>query len=132
MTINIGEKTYELKTSLKVAKEIEEAFKSELIKILGNIGQAKISEMLKMIKIAARENGDEVVKEADEELDYGELMSIVTELIANIMFSGTPEEKENKIQRFPGDEETKNAMRALVKIPLKDLTGEELPKSDTE
>ena len=58
--------------------------------------------------------------------DYSDLMLAVEGLLANLMFSGTPDEVEAKLERFPAAETQKNVMRGFLGLPprvIPDVTG---------
>ena len=124
MFIEIGEKTYELSTKLGTAVAIERKFKLPLSQIFQKIEIAEISELADIIAIAARKLEDKNFKEElYENWDYIDLQYTVQELLSKLMFSGTPEEIERKLDKFSVPEEQKNALRKLLGLP-KPRTGE--------
>ena len=113
MTINLGAKEYTLKTTLGVAVALEQKFKLTLTQIMDKIGTAEIRELIDILKTSAgKDAGEDFSTEVLDNLDYTGLMLAVQDLLIKLMFSGTPEQNEDTISRlFPGDEQTKNAMR---------------------
>ena len=124
MTINLGDKEYTLKTTLGVAVALEQKFKLTLSQIMDKIGTAEIMELIDILKTSAgKDAGEDFSAEALDNLDYTGLMLAVQDLLIELMFSGTPEQNEDKINRlFPGDEQTKNAMREMIGLPTLPLT----------
>ena len=123
MTINLGNKEYTLKTTLGVAVALEQKFKLTLTQIMDKIGTAEIRELIDILKTSAgKDAGEDFATEVLDNLDYTGLMLAVQELLIKLMFSGTPEENEAKIQKLPGDEQTKNAMREMIGLPTLPLT----------
>ena len=123
MTINLGNKEYTLKTTLGVAVALEQKFKLTLTQIMDKIGTAEIRELIDILKTSAgKDAGEDFSTEVLDNLDYTGLMLAVQELLIKLMFSGTPEQNEDKISRLPGDEQTKNAMREMIGLPTLPLT----------
>ena len=123
MTINLGNKEYTLKTTLGVAVALEQKFKLTLTQIMDKIGTAEIRELVDILKVSAgKDAGEDFATEVLDNLDYTGLMLAVQELLIKLMFSGTPEQNEDKISRLPGDEQTKNAMREMIGLPTLPLT----------
>lgn len=119
MFITLGDTEYELKNTLGVAERIETKFKKPLTEILAYVEAAVIPELITIIAIAAGMTGDaKLPEDIKDNWDYIELQTAVQELLARMMFSGTPEQVETKIEKFPGGEDAKNAIRGLLGIPI--------------
>lgn len=122
MLINIGKHEFEINTKLGTAKKIEQKYKSGIMDILSRMGEATINEMLDIIGITAGERKAEIIETAENEMDYIELQTIFTNILSEMSFSGTPEQKEQKIDKLPADDETKNALRLMLGLPQKPIT----------
>lgn len=115
MFITIEETEYELKTTLGVAERLETKFKLPLMDMLGHVEVATIPELISMIAISANMTGDaKLPEQIKDNMDYVDLQTVVQELLARIMFSGTPEAIEKKLDKFPAGEESKNVIRGLL------------------
>lgn len=125
MYILIGEQEIELNTKLRTVKRIEQAFKMPLVQIFKNLEQATAEELIKILAIAADkmggEQGQEFKRAVEEAWDYADLMLAVQELVARLQFSGTPEQVEAKINRFPMPEQSKNMVREMLGLPKKEI-----------
>lgn len=118
MIIIVNENTYELETKLGTAIMLEKKFKLPLVEILTKIGQAEIPELISIIQIAANKNNDlEFVNQIKSNWDYTELSTTVQSLLANIMYSGTPEQQEQKLENAQIHPSLKNEMRKLLGLP---------------
>lgn len=118
MFITVGDREYELSTKLGVASAIEKRFHKPLPQIFGLVGDAEIPELITIISLAAGKQNDQTfAQELLNNWDYIELQTAVQQLLAKLMFSGTPEQVESKIEKFPASEEGKNAIRELLGLP---------------
>ena len=118
MYITVNGVNYELSTKLGTGKKIEARFKKSISEIFGELGSALSDELLDMILIAAGKTGDKAfVAEIDENWDFSDLFGAGQELVANLMYSGTPEQVEAKIEKHAGSDEQKNALRKLLRLP---------------
>lgn len=124
MWIKVGEEQYELSTKLGVGRKIEDRFKIPIGQLFGKLTEAQSSELVDIVCIAAgkddnRKPEDQTFKKAIyEEWDFSDLYGAVQELVVRLMFSGTPEQNETKLERFPVTEAQKNAIRRLLGMPL--------------
>lgn len=130
MFIEVGENTYELHAKLGISIMIEKKFKQPLVKIFDNLEEAEIPEMITILGIAAKKLGkNDEFKDFENDLlenwDYTDLQLAVSDLIINLMFSGTPEQIEKKLEKFPGDEQQKNAFREALGLPKKEVVSTE-------
>lgn len=118
MFINIGGAEYELSSKLGVAMSIERKFKMPLGQVFEKLETAEIPELVSILAIAAAKTGDAAFTAGIEEnWDYLDLQLAVQELLTKLMFSGTPEQIEAKIEKYPVPENQKNAMREWLGIP---------------
>ncbi len=123
MFIQVGEIEYELSTKLGIAQKIEKKFKMPLAQVFGRIGDAEIPELTGVLALAAGKADDLSFTSALlDNWDYIELQTAVQELLAKLMFSGTPEQVEAKIDKFPASAEGKNAIRELLGLPKLPIT----------
>lgn len=137
MIITAGASHFELNTKLGTVKRIEAAFKLPLIEIFKNIAAAETQEMIKLLAIAADRAGGEPFAELrraiEDNWDYSDLMGAVQELVAKLQFSGTPEQIEAKLERYPADETQKNALRGLLGLPIiTPSTGDDWSETHTQ
>lgn len=118
ITVNIGNVEVELKTKLGVAVAIEQNFgKKPLTTIMSQLGNAEIEELVEIIAIGAGKKNDTTFKNLVlENWDYVDLQSTAQELIANIMYGGTPEQQEAKIASTNMPDTAKNAIRKILKL----------------
>jgi len=126
MIITLNNVDYELSAKLGTVMSLEKKFNQPLGQLFQRLGEANVDELVSILNLAAaKEDRDTISGAIIDALDYVELVGIVTELIANLMFSGTPEQKEAKIQKYPAPEEAKNAIRERLGLPLPEapLTG---------
>lgn len=127
MYINVDGEQVELKTTLGVSRRMEERFKLPLFQIFDKLGAAEIDELVDLTVIASGLQGPEAKELARRILDswdYSDLMLAVEGLLANLMFSGTPDEVEAKLERFPAAETQKNVMRGFLGLPPRVIPGE--------
>lgn len=121
MYIEVNGESYELNTKLKTSRRIEQRFKIPLIQLFPKLSEALTGELIDIISIAADIPDGEVKREfvraLGEHWDYAELQMAVQELIARLNFSGTDEEVERKLQRYPLPEEQKDPFRKLLGLP---------------
>lgn len=118
MFLTVGDTEYELSDKLGTAENIEIKFKKPLMEVLVYVESATIPELISIIAIAAGMIGDaKLPKDIKDNLDYIELQTAVQTLLARMMFSGTPEQVEKKLDKFPGGENAKNAIRGLLGLP---------------
>ncbi len=119
MFITVGDSEYELSTKLGIGKKIEEKFKLPIGRTFENLGNALTDELLTIISIAADKTTDAAFRAAIyDNWDYSELYGAVQELVAKLMYSGTPEQNEAKIAKAAMSEPQKNALRELLGIPI--------------
>lgn len=123
MFITAGTTDYELKTTLGVAMKLESKFKMPLTDVFGKIETAEIDEMILILAIAGDKVNDLGFK-ADilDNWDYTDLQMAVQELLIKLMFSGSDEQIEKKLSKFPVSEHQKNAFRELLGLPKVALT----------
>ncbi|MFT3951177.1 MAG: hypothetical protein QM689_04385 [Oscillospiraceae bacterium] len=130
-TITVADQTYELKTNLGTSFQIEEAFKMPLTEIFGKTDSAHVTELIKMLAIAGREDKNPGFRSALlNNWDYTDLQFTVQELLGRLMFSGTDEENERKIEKFPASEAQKNVFREMLGLPKKNISS--TPSSSSE
>ena len=122
MFIKVNENEYELSTKLGVSLKLEQRFKLSLSQIFNKITVADINELIDMISLSAGKFGDKDFRnEILDAWDYTDLQYTVQELIAHLMFIGTDDEVEAKVEKYPLGETQKNLIRKLLGIPLKSL-----------
>ena len=116
MDVSVGNTDYELSTTLGTARALETKFKMPLGQIFQRIEQADLSELIDVLCVAAA-NNKQLGADILEHWDYTDLQIAVQELLLGIMFSGTDENKEQKIAKLPVSEMEKNAMREMLGLP---------------
>ena len=122
MFITVGTEEYELSTKLRVSKDIEKKFQMSFLEIFEKITRAEIHELLSILAIAAGKTGDaSFYADIENEWDYMELLDTVQRLIAKLMYSGTPEQVEVKLDKHPGGEPEKNFIRGMLGLPKKEI-----------
>ena len=130
MYIDIDGEHYELFTKLGIALAIEKRFKAPLTSLFDKINTAEVPELLDIIAIAAKKEKDSGFK---EELlnawDYTDLLLTVTELIVRMMFAGSADQTESKLEKLSMGETQKNAMRTMLGLPVS--TGQQSSELDT-
>lgn len=138
MYLEIGNKEYELKATLGVAKNLEDKFKKTTSEIMAELAKsANINDMLLMLKTALVNKAESAEFEKDvlENMDYFFIQKACDTLLMNICFGGTPEEQEKKIADFPTSALRKNIMRRALNLPIPqktDSTLEQLSEQLTE
>jgi len=125
MFIEVETNTYELKTKLDTSIKLEDKFKMPLMEIFSNIEKAEITELLSILAISADKVNDKDFKDdLTENWDYTDLQNAVQELLTRLMFSGSDEQNEKKIDKLPVGEEQKNAFREMLGLPIKAVSTE--------
>lgn len=120
MFIEVGKNEYELKTKLGISIKLEQKFKLPLREIFNNVERAEITEIISILAISADKVNDKDFKnDLTENWDYTDLQNAVQELLTRLMFSGSDEQNEKKIDKFPVGEQQKNAFRELLGLPIK-------------
>lgn len=123
MFITVGTNDYELATKLGTSIKLEQKFKLPLMEIFSNVEKAEITELLSILAISADKVNDKDFKDdLTENWDYTDLQNAVQELLTRLMFSGSDEQNEKKIDKFPVGEEQKNAFREMLGLPKKDIS----------
>jgi len=119
MFIQIGEKEYELSTKLGTAMAIERRFKIPVIQLFEKLNEATIDELVTIVEIAAKKTDDKTFRtEMLEHYDYLDLFHTVQGIVVRLMFSGTVEENEAKLAKYPASDEQKNVIRGLLGMPI--------------
>lgn len=119
MYITAGENSFELSTKLGTAAALELKFKLPIMQIFEKIDVAEIPELSDILAISAGKINDKDFRAAlFENWDYLDLQLAVQELIARLMFSGTTEQIEAKLGKFPASVAQKNVIRGLLGIPI--------------
>lgn len=122
MFIQIGENEYELSTKLGTAMAIEQKFKVPIIQLFGKLGEATADELVAIVEIAAKKTGDKSFRaEMLERFDYLDLFNVVQEIVVRLMFSGTSEQNEAKLAKYPATDEQKNVIRGLLGMPIPEV-----------
>lgn len=120
MFIKVNENEYELSTKLGVSLKLELRFKLPLTQIFDKIAAADINELIDIISLSAGKLSDKAFRnEILDAWDYTDLQYTVQELIARLMFTGTDDEVEAKVEKYPLGETQKNLIRKMLGIPLK-------------
>ena len=134
MFITVSNNDYELKTKLITSIKLEQKFKLPLMEIFSNVERAEITELLSILAISADKVNDKDFKnDLTENWDYTDLQNAVQELLTRLMFSGSDEQNEKKIDKFPVGEQQKNAFREMLGLPIKAvLTENNLSEQPTE
>ena len=131
MYIKIGENQYELKTKLGTIVKIETRFKLPLTAIFEKLETAGTTELVEMLAISAGKLNDASFRqEIENEWDFTDLQFSVQELLVNLMFSGTEEQIEKKLSKFPASETPKNSFREILGLPLKQVSSTENDSSE--
>lgn len=119
LTIQIGENAHPLSAKLIVAKRIETAFQTPLGSLFGRLNNAQLDELIKIVCISAdRLNDKDFTTDIYEHCDFSDLLFAVQEIIAHVLFSGTPEAIEAKLAKYPAGDDEKNGLRALLGLPI--------------
>lgn len=133
MIITTGTQEYELKTTLGTAIKIEKKFRMPLTEVFGKLETAEIGELISMLAISAdKVNNIEFTNDIQDNWDYTDLQISVQELLIKLMFSGTDEQIEKKLSKFPVSEEQKNVFREMLGLPKVSLTEKNLSEQPTE
>ncbi|GHU90273.1 hypothetical protein FACS1894202_09780 [Clostridia bacterium] len=122
MTIDIGDKQYELKTTLGVTQKLEKTSGKPLGDILVNIQNATVDEHLKILSCGT-EDSQALKADALDNMDYSTLSETVMEFLARLQFGGSPEQIEKKLADSPLEEAQKNYFRGLLKLPTVSVSG---------
>lgn len=124
---------YELKTTLGTAVKIENKYKMSLTEVFGKLESAEIHELVCILSTAGgKENDVEFKNVILDNWDYTDLQMAVQELLIKLMFSGTEEQIENKLSKFPVDEHQKNVFREMLELPKVSLTANNSSEQLTE
>lgn len=123
MFIKLGEYEIELNTKLKTVRRIEGLFKLPLVQIFRKLEEATLEELVKILAVAADRASGEAFRDfqnlVEAEWDYADLQLAVQELVSRLHFTGTPDQINAKLDRFPMPEASKNAVRELLGLPRK-------------
>lgn len=120
MFITIGENEYELSTKLGTSLKIEKKFKLPLTQVFDKISVAEIDELVDILSISAGKIHDGNFKEEIlDNWDYTDLQCAVQELLSRLMFTGSDEDIETKIEKYPVGEAQKNLIRGVLGLPSK-------------
>ncbi|MGN0677616.1 MAG: hypothetical protein ACI4K5_07700 [Ruminococcus sp.] len=123
MIININGNEYELSTKLGISVKIEKKFRLPLTQVFEKIASADIDELVDILAVSANKLNDKEFKtEILDNWDYVDLQSAVQELLARLMFSGTAETVEEKIEKYPVGENQKNMIRRMLGLSPKTLS----------
>ena len=120
MFITVENNLYKLSTTLGVTRAIEAKYKAPVMQIFPKLNEALTDELVDIVCIAAGKADAKTGDSKDfrqaifDAWDYTDLLSVVQELVARLMFGGTPEQNEVKLAKFPGNDEIKNADRKSV------------------
>ena len=121
-----GEQPYELTVSLRVAQRISTKFKRPVEQLVAHMGEALPGEMVDVLKMGLAD--DQAAKEMEAAvLDSGcgvaALRTTACNFLLELAYPGTPEEKEAVVDATLGaDEAGKNGIRAMLGLPLKQIT----------
>lgn len=119
MHIQVSDQQYELSTKLGTLRQIESRFKVPMMQLFGKLSEALTEELVEITAIAAGKANDKAFKDMIyAEWDFADLFGTVQELVARLLFSGTPEQNEAKLAKFPAPEQQKNAIRVLLGMPI--------------
>lgn len=122
MTITIGKKEYELKTSLSVAVALEKKAGKPLMQIAASLNDAEVEELLDVIKTAAdTEDRQSIGADALECWGLYNAQLAANELLTRLVFSGTTDQIEKNIEKYPVSEAQKNVIRETLGLPTKEL-----------
>lgn len=120
MFIKIGKNEYELSTKLGTSLKIEKKFKLPLTQVFDKISVAEIDELVDILSISAGKIHDGNFKEEIlDNWDYTDLQCAVQELLSRLMFTGSDEDIETKIEKYPVGEAQKNLIRGMLGLPSK-------------
>ena len=127
MYIKVNGLDYELKTTLGVTAKIEKRFNSTVPNLSQRLATATVDELLDILIIAiVAEDPTKKTLRNDmlDEWGYFDLFTAAQSLFTALMFSGTPEDAEAKIDAYRGDENEKNALREMLGLPTKKTSAE--------
>ena len=114
----IGETEYEFSTKLGLAVSLERKFSMPLTRLFEHVAAATIPELIAILSFASgNPNNLALDNDIQENWGYIDLQNGVQEILARLMFSGTPEEVEAKIEKYPAPAEQKNAIREMLGLP---------------
>lgn len=122
----IGETEYDFTTKLGLAVSLERKFGMSLARLFEHVAAATIPELISILSLSSgNPNNQALDKDIQENWGYIDLQNGVQEILTRLMFSGTPEEIEVKIEKYPAPEEQKNAIREMLGLPTspKESTG---------
>ena len=126
MFVAFGDQDFELTVSLRVAQRICTRTKMTTEQLVGHLGDALPVEMAEILKMGvcdptkAEELEDAIM---DGGCGAAHLRNVTAEYLLELTYPGTPEEKEAGVAATKGaNEEQKNAMRAVLGLPLKPLS----------
>ena len=127
MLITVGGQLFDLKTTLGVSMLISAKFNRSPVDIFENLDKATLQEMVDMLVLAAKDSMEKKQIETAiyDSWGYMQLMNVVTAFILHLLFPGTPDEQSQQIDGCEMyNEETKNAMRARLGLPVKKILAE--------
>jgi hypothetical protein len=114
----IGETEYDFTTKLGLAVSLERKFGMSLARLFEHVAAATIPELISILMLASgNPNNQALDRDIQDYWGYIDLQNGVQEILTRLMFSGTPEEIEVKIEKYPAPEEQKNAIREMLGIP---------------
>lgn len=118
MIIRVGERAYELKTTLGTTRKIEEHYNGSLSDVMQSVDEMTVDQLSVLLSIAAGQGtGDMELRDAIlDNWDYSDLLMAAQGLIARLMYSGTPEQVEAKLDKQGMDEQAKNEMKRLLEM----------------
>lgn len=120
MFIKIGKNEYELSTKLGISLKIEKKFRLPLTQVFDKISAAEIDELVDILSISAGKVQDKSFREEIlDNWDYTDLQCAVQELLSRLMFTGSDEDIEAKIEKYPVGEAQKNLIRGMLGLPVK-------------
>ncbi len=124
MFITVGDNQYELSTKLGIGKKIEAAFRMPIMQVFFKLSEAEVDELIKIVAIAADKQTDKQFSaDVYEEWDFIDLFNAVQEIVARLLFGGTPEQNEAKLAKFPAPEQQKNWIRGILGLPIPTVPG---------
>lgn len=119
MTIQVGDTRYELSTKLGAVKRLEAKFEKPLPQVMAEISSASLDHLMDLVAVATAQDTREFRDALIEHWDYSDLQGAAMRALSGMLFSGTAEEQQRKIDEFPADDESKNAIRGLLGLPIK-------------
>jgi hypothetical protein len=121
MTIEAGEKSFELQTNLLTVQRMEQTLGVSAMNVFDNLESATVEEFLKILKsgFAPKDPQREELEFAVlEHWGMADIFLASQELIAKVMFTGTDAQKEKKMEKLRIPEDRKNALRELLCIEI--------------